>query len=101
MINKSGYTGVNKNSSPPISTSKKKEGESSLRENLFFGVVKDIELNSTNYGKLGLVTFTDYNGVEIGKARPLSSNINIYPNKGEVIIIFYTPDQIDDNLNTN
>jgi hypothetical protein len=101
MINKSGYTGVNKNSSPPISTSKKKEGESSLRENLFFGVVKDIELNSTNYGNLGLVTFTDYNGVEIGKARPLSSNINIYPNKGEVIIIFYTPDQIDDNLNTN
>jgi hypothetical protein len=101
MINKSGYTGVNKNSSPPISISKKKEGESSLKENLFFGVVKDIELNSTNYGNLGLVTFTDYNGVEIGKARPLSSNINVYPNKGEVIIIFYTPDQIDDNLNTN
>jgi hypothetical protein len=101
MINRSGYVGVNKNSSPPSSTSPKKENESSLRENIFFGVVKNIELNSVNYGNLGLITFTDYNGVEIGNARPISSNINIYPNEGEVVIIFYTPDQVDDNLNTN
>lgn len=99
MINKTGYTGVAKNSSNSYSPSTPPQDISNGK--VIFGKVKDITLNSDDYPNLGEITFTNLNDLEIGTARPFSSNLNIYPAPGELVVIFSSKDFLDDSLKTN
>lgn len=100
MINKTGYTGVVKNASP-ISSNARTPSPDPSNGSIFFGKIKEINLSPDNYLNMGEIIFTDFNGVEIGTARPFSSNLSVYPTSGELVVIFYSKDFLDESLKTS